>query len=304
MADVSSLDGAALRRYLLGRASAQESSEVEEVYFADPDLFERVEEQDEALLHEYLRGDLTPAEQRDFEHTLASMPRRRERLTLVRQLQQRAAAQRASGARRAMQVLLAMVATDRSPSRRAMVGVATACAILAVTTAWLGREVVRLGTDVRQATLAREAAERESAAAREALATERTRNGVAMTPGSTTPATSAGANAGVLAVTLAPGLLRDGPLASVAITSDTLLVRFRLILPVANHSQYQVTLQTAAGEERWRQTGLAPVRDASSSQLRVDIPSAVLDSGQLTLVVRPVGAGSTADDGYHFAVLR
>src|SRR6185503_1984074 len=109
MADMTSPNDAIVRQYLLGRASAEDASEVEDLYFADPEMFERLEEHDDLLMQEYLRGGLTSAERMDFERTLASMPRRRERLTLVGQLQQRAAAQRASGARRAMQALLALV---------------------------------------------------------------------------------------------------------------------------------------------------------------------------------------------------
>ena len=303
MADSAPLDDVAVRRYLLGRASADESSEVEDRYFDNPDLFDRIEEQDEALTQDYLAGRLTPAERTDFEQTLATMPRRQERLALIRQLQRRRAKQGESGWRRVGQAL-AMFIGDIGVSPRWAYALGAACAVLIVATTWLGSEVVRLRSEVQDATVAREAAQRESSAARGALEAERTARSASQTAGAQpSPAPSPGRD-NILAVMLTPGLLRDGPVTRVSLAQNVVLVRFGLVLPETDATRYQVALRASSGEERWRQSGVRAREDGRRTQLLVEIPSAVLESGQLTLVVTPLGQPLSASEQYHFAVVR
>ena len=64
-------------RYLLGESSEQEQIQLEEAYFDDDALFERLRAVKDELIDAYARGDLTGQKRERFEqHFLASEPRR------------------------------------------------------------------------------------------------------------------------------------------------------------------------------------------------------------------------------------
>jgi hypothetical protein len=300
MADSPALDDGIVRRYLLGRASARESNEVEDLYFGDPELFERLEEQDDALTHEYLGGGLSEAERADFERTLKSMPRRRERLALIHQLQHRATRHRTQRWFRVPESVISLLGIRSDGSGLSIRGLAAACAVLAITSVWLGVSVMRLRGDIRQVTTVRESVQRELATARDALARER-----ASTPSagrSGTPPDSASTS--IIALTLIPGLLRDGSVPTVSVPNDALVLRMRLVLPVADAQRYRASLRTPAEQERWSQVGLAAVRAGSANVINVDLPVTALEPGQFILLVTPTDSSSAASERYHFAVVR
>ena len=71
------LDDAAFRRYLMGLLPDAEAEGLEEVYFARPDVLERVRGVEDDLLDDYAAGRLETGEKEAFESRyLASAPLR------------------------------------------------------------------------------------------------------------------------------------------------------------------------------------------------------------------------------------
>lgn len=75
-------------RYLLGELSEAEQEQFEEEYFADPQLFQQLQEARNDLMDSYVRDELPAAQRARFEQYFLASPRRRERVELARALAQ------------------------------------------------------------------------------------------------------------------------------------------------------------------------------------------------------------------------
>jgi hypothetical protein len=75
-----------LRRYLLGKLETEERSDLEERLLREEDLVEMAEAAEADLLDDYDRGRLVPEEREQVAQRLASSPRGRSRLALIRGL--------------------------------------------------------------------------------------------------------------------------------------------------------------------------------------------------------------------------
>lgn len=67
-----------IKDYLLGRLPAEQETELEEQYFADPECVAELWAVFGDLSEQYLRGELTPADRADFERRLRRSPAMRE----------------------------------------------------------------------------------------------------------------------------------------------------------------------------------------------------------------------------------
>ncbi len=292
----------AMRQYLLGQASEDESRALEDVYFEDREVFDDLTALDDALIEAYVEGSL-PVEERDgFERTLAAFPRRQARLFLVRELAARSSAGKARAGTRAP------VPIAVSRPWRAWVepglwqwGLAAATVALALSSGYLMRQTSSLRVELQEARVARAAAERARASGQESR------------PGPVTPAASSAgdpAAAGVtsapaaptisiVALTLTPGLLRDATIPVVTLSKDTLLARVTLVLAAPAPPQYTIRLLSSAGAERWRESGVAPGRIGMRAAVTLDLPARVLTGGEFVLEVSPSGDADRTEN-YHF----
>ena len=75
-------------RYVLGELSDTEQEQFEEEYFADPQLFQQLQEARNDLMDSYVRDELPAAQRARFEQYFLASPRRRERVELARALAQ------------------------------------------------------------------------------------------------------------------------------------------------------------------------------------------------------------------------
>jgi hypothetical protein len=301
----------ALRQYLLGKASAEDSRVLEEQYFEDQELFDRLLEMDDSLLDGYLDDTLPPNEREAFERSFEMHPRRQQRLLLVREL--------AAKASKAPETAPEFPPRAVSPYQMLQSwlgigvwrwGLAAALLALAVSGGWLIREVMRLQGDLQQAARVQAALQRDASAMRDELIRERERADQLAASDRSSAATAGGGQvtaplAGVVALILSPGLRREGPLPVVRLSQQTLLVRLELLLAPAQFRRYRAVLQTAAGEERWSQADLAPTNSASRDAIRIDIPASALPTGQLVLALHAVAEdrGAALVDEYHFRVV-
>jgi hypothetical protein len=83
-------DQIALRRYVLGRSSAEERDRVEHGYFADPDALDFVCAAEDDLIDEYLSNSLVGEEREHFETYYLATPQHRTRVAVARALRRAA----------------------------------------------------------------------------------------------------------------------------------------------------------------------------------------------------------------------
>jgi hypothetical protein len=74
------------RQYLLGQASEQERSALEEQYFADPSVVDRISAIEDDLIEDYLAGRLPSGDRADFERHYLNTPEHRTRVDVVRRV--------------------------------------------------------------------------------------------------------------------------------------------------------------------------------------------------------------------------
>jgi hypothetical protein len=77
---------ATLRRYLLGGLSVRERARLEERYFENDGLFEKLEMVEDELVDAYVRRHLSESDSRLFEENYLSSERRRQKLRIAREL--------------------------------------------------------------------------------------------------------------------------------------------------------------------------------------------------------------------------
>lgn len=79
-----------LKRYLLGNLSESEQDRIEELYFTKDDHLDELLIAENGLLEDYLAGNLTPREARDFQRHYLTTPEKRLRLQLVKRIHEEA----------------------------------------------------------------------------------------------------------------------------------------------------------------------------------------------------------------------
>jgi hypothetical protein len=82
----SSLEPAHARRYLLGEASEDERTAIEQQYFEREDALDQMAAVEDDLIEDYLSNQLDATERQQFEHRYLSIPRHRRRVDTMRRL--------------------------------------------------------------------------------------------------------------------------------------------------------------------------------------------------------------------------
>ncbi len=78
-----------IRDYLLRRLPEPRRAVLEELYFRDDDILERVEEAEDALVTDYVLGRLAPGDRSSFEESLLDSPYYRDRVETTTQIRLR-----------------------------------------------------------------------------------------------------------------------------------------------------------------------------------------------------------------------
>ena len=295
---------ALMHKYLLGNATTEETAALENAYSEDSEVFDRLMELDDELVDRYLDGTLTTSERQDYERSFEMFPRRRGQIELVRDLEARARTASRTSGEPARATVARHSGSERWFGRSWTFGLAAASLVLA---AGAGVLVVRQSGLQQQLAdaRARETALRgDVASALEAASRARERAEAVVASGP--PASDVGTERGapVVAVTLLPGLLRDGTPPLVTVPQGALIVRADLVLPGVPATRYRVSLTTEAGVERWTQQDVIAVERAGRRVLSVDIPVTALPRGQLVLAVagRTDAGTAVAAGEFHFRV--
>src|SRR5690349_5837779 len=78
------LDDVLARRFLLGQLSPDEQGRIEEWAFEDPDTFTFLESVEDDLIDEFIHGDLSTAEERQFKSHFLCLPGSRNNVKISR----------------------------------------------------------------------------------------------------------------------------------------------------------------------------------------------------------------------------
>jgi len=223
-----------LVRYLLGDLPASERESLELGYFADPETLQALHLAEEDLIDAYVRGRLSPLQQKQFEDFFLDSGESRERVAFARTLLSAMRGQRKTNAERPVMGVSVQTAGGRR-------GVAALLSVAAVLAIFFAVQDLRLREQLRKA----QAEQSELRRQIEQLQQENAANGVKAGPD--WPALAQGESISVL---LLPGLLRDGGKGSqvVALPAEAASVFLALKLEEDRAPLYRAILQTPEGE--------------------------------------------------------
>jgi hypothetical protein len=302
-------DNALLSRYLLHQCSEDERTQVEDRFFEDDELFERLRQLEEDAVERYLRGDLTAEEREQFDRAYASPPRR-DRVRFARALTTLSAS-RAEAAPAVESVGRRGVPTRffRRPFAWSY-GLGLAAALLLVSAAtvitfWQARQ---LRTSLGEAEAQNRTLERERENDRQRLRELEKRTvdlgdelnrARASQP---SPGTATRPQTVVAAFVLSPGLLRSAQkVTRVVVPRAVEQVRLQLDLePGTDYRSYRVEVRNIQGAVVWSQEMLRPRRIDSGTAVSVWVPAERMNAGEHEAVLSGSADSRKYDDAGHY----
>jgi hypothetical protein len=258
-------DHVALRRYVLGRSSADERDRVERAYFDDPEVLDSVCAAEDDLIDEYLSNSLVGEERDYFDAYYLATPQHRTRVAVARSLRTTASPSND----RIEPTSWATRVDVRGWSRLARVTAAAALVLLVGGVMLLLRSTSQPDTAIVTTTAPSPPAVTSPSspsvgAPREPEAPARNKEPVA--PPAVAP---------IVALSISPINVRGtGEPASLSIPQGTRAVRLLLQGEVAEPplARGRVIIRTVPGREVWRGT-TSPRSTPASSLARVDVPA-------------------------------
>jgi hypothetical protein len=300
MVDRPERDEAAVR-HLLGLATEQEKTAIEETLFKDPTALEEIAAVEDELIDDYLSGDLTADERGKFEKAYFATPERRERVEFARTLRQRLSR---TGVRPPLTL-------PRARAFRTFPLLLAAAAVLFAILAFVfGMDSVRTHRQVRELLAERSAAtQRElelSHRVGEAQAQAKTLEQEVSEERSETERLSRqvedlqASAAKIASLTLIAGLVRgNGNLPAVRIAPDTVSLRLTAPMPQITYSSCRAVIQTPEGKALWR----GPARPAATGghSIAVTLPAKDVPPGDYILSVTGVTAAGHEESAADFS---
>ena len=241
------VDDEVIARYLLGELPAEEQTELERRYFADPELLDRMDAVEDDLIDEYVRQELKPEQRQHFERHFLN-EKRLERVRMAEALRT-AAPPRASSVR---------------PWALPLAAALFVAALLAIV--WLALENRGLRDRVRQA----ETRPTSSPVVAEQRPTAEPPLETVAPPPPIQLAT----------LVLSPGLTRGDDTPTLVIERDVSAIRLEALLEV-EAQRYDATLQRIDGPVVWKGTALS----AHEGKLILTIPRDRFRGGEHLLTV-------------------
>ncbi|HYB52290.1 MAG TPA: hypothetical protein VEG84_00350 [Thermoanaerobaculia bacterium] len=286
-------------RYLLGTASEEEKTLLEESLFKNPETLEAVSAAEEELIDDYLSGELARDERDLFEKAYFASPERRARLEFARTLRQRLADKPASSA---------VIAARRAP-RRFPVWLAAASILFGLLAAFLAVDSARIRREIRQLQAEQAAAARreeelsrragEARAEEEKLKQELAREH-SESERLAHEVENLQSSVRTVSFTLIAGLVRgNGNLQTVRLPPDTVNLRLTAPLTELRHSSYRAVIQTPEGKIAWK--GEARRAESGATSVLMTVPAASLASGDYILSVTGITAKGIQEPAADFS---
>lgn len=306
------------RRYLLGELSEQEQAALEERYFRDPQVFNRVLQVESELVDAYARGQLSTDIRDRFEKGYLKHPAKRQRVEFAKALTTRidekedarnrvAQSERSTSSVSWWQSLLAIFGGERPKLRFAL---ALATVLVMLTGVWI--VVNNLRRQQQQGEAAQIQAQREH---QEPLRPEQSEQTPEQTPKpqdreehtaqvmpatqqpSPTPVTKTAPSTVFLVLTV--GGVRDaggGPTQTLFIPSDTTQARIVLNLKDDSYPRYRASIQKIGGPEIFTQTNIRPHSTKAGARFVFTVSARQLTKGDYALTLSGITTQGEVDD--------
>jgi len=297
-----------LVRYLLGKMSDQERDRVDEQFFGDRDFLEQLLTVEDDLIDDYVRGELSPSDRRQFEEFFLRSPDRHRRVALARRWMNVAA--RSSGTIKKVEAAPKTSWREKFRFNAPWFMVPLAASfLLAATILWLGLYLSRLNSqieDLRAEISAREEAKQEL---ERQLLDERDLNNQLrdeLTQANSRAPVELSAPK-VVALLLNPGLPRSGGDATrLVIPSDARMVRLQASFKTGEYPGYSATIETVEGRRIWSRKGLKARRAKDGKRVTMNVAAATFAEQDYLLIVsgvRPTGEVESVGE-YYFRVAK
>jgi hypothetical protein len=295
-----------ITNYLLGELSEGEQTALEEKYFNDRKLFDRVEEVENNLVDRYARGRLSPEMRERMERHYLAHPKRRERAkfaeTLAAKIDQNNEIAVASPAG-AESWWSRLVASMRGP--KLAWAFAIVLLLLAGGALWFLIEGRRSHQELARTRAERETREQHERELKEQVAKEQQpsaeldqlRAEQQALPPSPTPTVSSAPSFVSLALTIGGvrGIDTGSPTVLV-IPAGTQQVRIQLSLRENDYQSYQAVLQPAGGKEIFSRQSLHGRTNKSGASLALIIPANKFATGDYILTLKGITTSGEVED--------
>ena len=317
-------------RYLLGDLPEEELTAIEDRAFRDRQYLQNIVAVENDLIDEYVRGELTDSERRQFERRFLASAERRRKVEFARSLA-------------SVTTELAVIEKDARPARTpatvtwssalgaflrglnpaAKVSLAAAALLIVIGSSWLIVDSMRLRAELQRE---QQSHEREQRALEEQIAGERARSEEMaaslererqqsersqelarelereIEESATKPSQPP-----VASLTLWPGITRSGGArVRLALTETTRRVRLQIgIEPEDQYSRFRVELRAQGGQQVWAEDNLRarPIRGGRAVVL--NLPARILKAGEYELTLEGVtDEGRTEEVGYYYFDVR
>lgn len=302
-----------MRRYLLGELSDEEQTALEEKYFTDPHVFERMLRSESELVDEYVRGRLSNEARERFEQFYMTRPALNERVKFAGALAARLDKVEETGAQQSpstvsnwRRFLMAL------GGHRPALGFAIALVILLAVLggAWLfverGRRQQAELAQTQPAQEAPQASERretqqntgESRPTEAPVKQGRPEPAAPQTPGRP-PTQIPTAAPKTVTLALNTGGVRgseNGRTPVLVISPGTTQARLQLVLKDNDYASYGASLQTAGGAAIFNRKGIKPGATKSGASFVFTVPADKLANGDYVLTLRGISPNGEIDD--------
>jgi anti-sigma factor RsiW len=300
--------------YLLGEASEAESSALEQAYFSDPQLFDRIVAAESDLLDSYARGQLPSEQRRRFETHYLSNPQRREHARFAEALAAKidSLSQVPAPSSTRMSWWNRLFAITSWP--RVAWALPVLLVLLATSVVWLAiqtrslrqersrNETERVSQEQKQHDLQQRVANERARADQLAAELDRLRSQQTTTIVNSAPikppSPAAPSSPSIATLALAIGGVRGsqtGPPSTFLIPPGAERARIRLNLSDNDYSTYAVLVQSASGKQIFRSDGLRS-RTKTGATLSVIIPAKRFASGDYILTLKGTTPGGEVED--------
>jgi hypothetical protein len=315
-----------ISQYLLGELPEEQQVEIEDRAFSDKEYLANITAVENDLIDEYVRGELSAADQQRFESRFLASAERRKRVEFAKAL--RTVVSESTGSEKKVvqtaktwtwrESLYAFINGLNPAARLAFVAAAI---LLVAGAAWLFIETLRLRRQVTQLQAQSQAGQN----LQQALEVERKRNAelnarldqekqqreqtdeslrqLTETPEATKPAPPPV----IASLTLLPGLSRGGgQKPSLDLSNDAHLVRLQIgIDPEEQYKSFAVELRTLAGRQVWNRENLPARTRRGTRAVGLTLPATVLKSGEYELRLRGLTEGGGSEDvGFYYFNVR
>lgn len=313
-----------ISQYLLGALPEEQQVEIEDRAFSDKDYLATITTVENDLIDEYVRGELSAAEQKQFESRFLASAERRKRVEFARALRT-VISESPAPEKKVVQTTQtwswreSIYAFLNGLNPAARLAFVAAMILVVVGAAWLFAETLRLRRQVTQLQAENQARQN----LQQTLEAERKRNAelnarldqekqqreqtdeslrqLTETQEATTPAPV------IASLTLLPGLSRGGgQKPALDLSNDARLVRLQIgIDPEEQYKSFAVELRTLAGRQVWNRENLAARTRRGTRAVGLTLPATVLKSGEYELRLRGLTEGGGSEDiGFYYFNVR